>query len=98
MENHGKSLLWDSPIRDTLASSYINASSKHAGFVADNAERHKHNHYITLKQNYLFTPISFETLGCTGPETKAFIRKLGNSRKIETSVAPRIHKQHSFCK
>ena len=31
-----------------------------------------------LKENYIFTPLAFENLGCMGPETKQFIRKLGS--------------------
>ena len=74
----GRPILWDVTFRDTLASSYINQSSKKAGSIADNAERFKHNHYICLKDNYLFTPIAFESLGSMGPETKTFIKKLGS--------------------
>ena len=85
--SHGKSLLWDVTIRDTLAPSYIHESSKHSGSVADNAERAKHNHYLKLKENYLFTPIAFETLGSMGPETKEFIKKLGNMMKRSTGEA-----------
>lgn len=31
-----------------------------------------------MKENHLFTPIAFESLGCMGPETKTFIEKLGS--------------------
>ena len=85
--SHGKSLLWDVTIKVTLAPSYIHESSKHSGSVADNAERAKHNHYLKLKENYLFTPIAFETLGSMGPETKEFIKKLGNMMKRSTGEA-----------
>jgi len=79
--SHGKSLLWDVTIRDTLAPSHINESSKKSGSIAEKAERLKHNHYIDLKENYLFTPIAFESLGCMGPETKKFVNKLGSLMK-----------------
>lgn len=85
--SHGKSLLWDVTVRDTMAASYINDSSKKASTIADKAERHKHNHYISLKQNYLLTPLAFETLGCMGPETKKFIDKLGSLMKKATGEA-----------
>ncbi|XP_037026722.1 uncharacterized protein LOC119067714 [Bradysia coprophila] len=76
--SHGRLILWDVTVRDTLAPSYVNESSKKAGAIADNAERHKHNHYQLLKENYFFTPIAFESLGSMGPETRIFIKKLGS--------------------
>lgn len=42
----------------------------------------KHNHYITLKENYLFTPIAFKTLGCMDPESNQFIDKLRSFIKV----------------
>ena len=79
--SHGRSILWDVTVRDTLAPSYVNESSKKAGAIADNAERNKHNHYRLLKENYLLTPIAFESLGSMGPETRTFIKKLGSLMK-----------------
>ena len=79
--SRGKSLLWDVTVRDTLAKSYVSISSSKAGAVADLAERKKHNHYVALKQNHLFTPIAFESLGSCGPETKVFLVSLGKMMK-----------------
>ena len=98
--SHGKSLLWDVTIRDTLAPSYIHESSKHSGSVADNAERAKNNHYLKLKENYLFTPIAFETIGSMGPDTKEFIKKLGNMMKRSTGEAKSkyyVHSRKNIC-
>ena len=79
--SRGKSLLWDVTVRDTLAKSYLSISSSKAGSVADQAERKKHNHYVSLKENYLFKPIAFESMGSCGPETKDFLVSLGKRMK-----------------
>src|ERR1700761_3661853 len=65
-----------------ISSFFINESSKKSRSIADNAERYKHNHYLFLKENYIFTPLAFETLGCMGPETQQFIGKLGSLMRI----------------
>lgn len=82
--SRGKSILWDVTIRDTLAPSYLSLASSKAGAVADLAERKKHNHYISLKENHHFTPIAFESLGSCGPETKIFLGRLGKLLKKAT--------------
>ena len=69
-------------VRDTLAPSYINESSKKSRSIADNGERYKHNRYLFFKENYIFSPLAFETLGCIGPETKQFIGKLNSLMRL----------------
>lgn len=75
--SHGKSLIWDVTVVNTIASTYVNNTSVKSGSAADQAERDKHNNYIDLKAQYLFTPLAFETLGAIGPETRIFLKKLG---------------------
>lgn len=82
--SHGKSLIWDVTVVDTVASSHLNMTSVNCGAAADQAERDKHNHYIDLKEHYIFTPIAFESFGSIGPETEVFLSKLGKLMKRNT--------------
>jgi len=79
--SHGKSLIWDGTMVDTVATTYLNMTSTNSGAAADQAERDKHNDYIELKGQYHFTPLAFETFGSIGPETELFLRKLGKLMK-----------------
>ena len=72
---------------NTIAATYINETSRASGSAADEAERRKHNHYIDLKNNYIFTPLAFETFGAIGPETTIFLKKLGKLMKKNTGEA-----------
>ncbi len=64
---------------DTLAASYLNATSKKAGAAAERACKLKHDHYTQIKSlNFLFVGLAFETLGPWCIETKSFIDKIGN--------------------
>lgn len=79
-----QSFIWDSTIGDTVAPSYLQSSAKTPGFVAEQAERRKHNHYVDLKKNYFFAPVSFETFGTMGSDTKKFIDAIGKHLQIVT--------------
>lgn len=82
--SHDRSLIWDVTVVDTMAASYINVTSNMSGAAADQAERAKHSHYIDLKSQYCFTPITFESFGSAGPETAKFLSKLGKLMKRQT--------------
>ncbi len=64
--SHGRPII-------TLAPSHFNEPLKKAGAIPDNAERHKHNRYRNLEENYIFTPIAFESLGSMGPITMLLV-------------------------
>ena len=74
-------MICDVTVVDTVASSNVMMTSNKYGAAADQAESNKHNHYIDLKQNYIFTPLAFESLGSVGPETELFLKKLGKLMK-----------------
>ena len=61
--SHGKNLVWDFTCRDSLAASYVSATSKEAGKAAELAEAKKSSHYEDLASQYLVTPVAAETLG-----------------------------------
>ena len=80
----GRPLLWDFTCGDTLAPSSINQSAKEPGKVASNAETRKINHYQNLTNDYIFVPISVETLGVWGDLGMDFIKEVGRKIKDET--------------
>ena len=75
--SHGKNLVWDFTCRDSLAASYVSATSKEAGKAAELAEAKKSSHYEDLANQYLVTPVAAETLGSWGPSSLKFIKELG---------------------
>jgi len=73
----GKCLLWDVTVGDTVAKSYVAHSARTVGWVASKAKEKKIEKYNSLLGQYLFVPLSFETLGPWAPLAKKFVSDLG---------------------
>jgi hypothetical protein len=61
--NVGKCMTWDVTVTDTLAESYLSASSSSAGSVAGGAANRKDQKYQSLVSTHSFIPLAFETFG-----------------------------------
>jgi len=59
----GKCVTWDVTVIDTLASSYVPATSQTPGAAAQTAGDRKTSKYAILSQSYLFVPVAVETMG-----------------------------------
>ena len=73
----GKALLWDVTIVNSVASSYLSASSSSVGSIAEMAAEKKEVEYADLSQNYIFQPLAFEALGAINASAIAFFYDLG---------------------
>jgi hypothetical protein len=74
----GKYLAWDATISSTLAASYVDASSTQSGFASTSAAARKTLKYQGLSPQYIFQPVSLETLGSACPSTSAFLAEVGH--------------------
>ena len=63
---------------DTLSKSYLAKTAANAGSAATEAENKKRAKYSHLEDQFLFTPVGFETLGSWGPEALRLINKIGS--------------------
>jgi hypothetical protein len=59
----GKCMTWDVTVTDTLAESYLLATSSSAGAAAEAAADRKELKYQSLASTHHFIPLAFETLG-----------------------------------
>ena len=59
----GKCVTWDVTVIDTLARSYVPATSQIPGAAAEAAADRKTSKYATLSQSYFFVPVAVETMG-----------------------------------
>ena len=73
---HGRPMIWDVTVPDTMAPSYRSAAVSHSGSVAAQADAKKSSKYNHLSSSYSF-PIAIETLGAPGPISHSFIKSLG---------------------
>jgi len=73
----GRSLIWDSTVIDTVAPSYLQATSASAGAAAEVAATRKNAKYTQLAGTYFFVPLAFETMGPINSNGMDFIKDLG---------------------
>ena len=69
---------------DTLAQSYVAATSQLAASAADAAEARKQLKYAAVEQQFIVQPIGFETMGSWGAGAKAFLSDVGSRVKQAT--------------
>ena len=82
---HGRSLVWDVTVPDTLAPSYRSIAVTKTGAIAARAESQKEIKYHQLALSYLFSPIAIESLGAVGPKSWNFLVDLGRRIKMYSS-------------
>ena len=78
----GKCMTWDVTATDTLAESYLLATSSSAGAAAESAAERKELKYQSLVLTHTFIPLAFETLGPINSKGTVFLNQLG--RRIST--------------
>ncbi|ELT89632.1 hypothetical protein CAPTEDRAFT_198057 [Capitella teleta] len=79
--SHGKNLIWDVTVTDTLCNSKVMNSAVIAGSAAKTAGDCELTKCCDLSENYHNQPLTFETLGSWEPSTTKFDKEL--KRKIE---------------
>jgi hypothetical protein len=80
----GKCLAWDATCVDPLAPTHLPYSSTTAAAAANKAEAKKVNKYRALRDNFLFVPLGFETIGAFGDSSLAFTAELGRRIRLNT--------------
>ena len=84
----GRCTVWDFTCVNTLAPSYLKATSSEPGAAAKIAEEKKKKKYTSLSPGLSFTPIAVETLGAWGVEGARFIADIAR-RLMDTTGDPR---------
>jgi hypothetical protein len=84
----GRCLTWHGTIVDTVAASYLDATSYAAGSACEAAAIRKTTKYATTSALHIFTPVAAETLGPLSQQTVDFLTDLGN-RLFASSDDPR---------
>jgi hypothetical protein len=77
-------LTWDVTVTDTLAPSYLDATSTAAGAAAEGAASRKELKYLALTSTHTFIPLAFETLGPINSKGISFFSELGHRLAART--------------
>ena len=80
----GRCATWDVTVTDTVAASYLNATSCTAGSAAEAAASRKEEKYAAISSNYLFFPLAFETFGPINQAGCDFLSSLGHRLSLVT--------------
>ncbi len=73
----GRCATWDVTVTDTVAASYLNATSACAGSAAEAAAKRKEEKYAEISATYHFFPLAFETFGPINHVGSEFLCSLG---------------------
>ena len=73
----GKCMTWDVTVTDTLAESYLLATSSSAGGAAEGAANRKELKYQSLSNTHTFIPLALETFGPINSKGVVFFNQLG---------------------
>lgn len=80
----GKPLIWDFTSADTTCQSYVKTTCRNPGGAADLRESAKRTKYQCLEDNFIFYPISIESMGPWGKDGKRLIDQIGKLLKEST--------------
>ena len=74
-------LVWDVTVVDTLAQSYVAATSQ----VAGAAETRKQRKHEALQNRFIVQPVGFETMETWGARARSFLTDIGG-RRVSTEI------------
>ena len=74
----GRCATWDVTVTDTVATSYLSATSSCAGSAAEAAAKKKEDKYVVISSSYHFFPLAFETFGPINQVGSDFLSALGH--------------------
>ena len=93
----GKSMTWDDTVTDTLAESYLLATSSTARAAAEDAADRKELKYQRLAYTNTFCPMAFETLRLS-IQTRTFLTNLINVYQLALATCEKLRSYFSVCR
>ena len=76
--------IWDVTVIDTLAESYLQATSSSGGGAAEDAANRKELRYQALAHTHTFIPLAFEIFGSINFKSVLFVNQLGRRLTANT--------------